>query len=306
MLFFKKKNNVCNAVQFIYEYARKSKRATEYKRAYRCITRHLKEYENARGVKIMSNTFTSDVAEDFVFYLKDKNLMTSTIAGYYTKLCYMFRRMGKHNFKVDYSFEEYFIAGEESVSVYISTDEIEKIASMNIRKKERDIVRDRLVCNCLVGLRIGDYNSLTIENIIGNVISIKTQKTGEPVEIPIHPIVKRILEKYGGNFPPYSKSTQNYNAVIKRICRDAGLTDKVRWERTIGHKVVRKTVPRYELITAHTARRSFATNAYLAGIPTARIMLMTGHKTETAFFSYIRIRKSENAATLSKHEFFNQ
>lgn len=303
-LFREKKENTCEAVHFIYQYARRSKRASTYKRTYRCIARHLKEYEGARGVTVMSNTFTSDVAEDFVFFLKDKGLMLSTIAGYYSKLCYMFRKMSKQGFDVDYSFEDYTVPGEDTVSVYISMPEIERIAGLNIRKKERDIIRDRLVCNCLVGLRIGDFNSLSQTNITGNIISIKTQKTGEPVLIPIHPIVKRIVEKYGGNFPPYSRSVQNYNAVIKRICRDAGLTDKVRWERTIGHKVVRKTLPKYKLVTAHTARKSFATNAYLAGIPTARIMLVTGHKTEEAFFRYICINKRENARILSEHPFF--
>lgn len=85
----------------------------------------------------------------------------------------------------------------------------------------------------------------------------------------------------------------------------AGITDMVYIERTRGGKVERLSVPRYELVSSHTARRSFATNTYLAGIPAARIMLMTAHSTEEAFFRYIRISRSENAKTLSEHPFFN-
>lgn len=57
------------------------------------------------------------------------------------------------------------------------------------------------------------------------------------------------------------------------------------------------------MVTSHTARRSFATNAYRAGIPSLSIMQITGHSTETSFMKYIRISKEENAIALSKHTF---
>jgi hypothetical protein len=122
----------------------------------------------------------------------------------------------------------------------------------------------------------------------------------------MHPIIKEILKKYDGNFPQYNSSQQNFNKVIKNICKKTHINDEILWERTIGKKIVKKRIPRYKLVASHTARRSFATNAYLEGIPTARIMLMTGHKTESAFFGYIRINKTENAKILSEHAFFRE
>jgi integrase len=104
--------------------------------------------------------------------------------------------------------------------------------------------------------------------------------------------------------PSYNNSYQNFNKVIKTICKRAGILDKCLIERTIGFKVDSKTFKKCELVSSHTARRSFSTNAYLAGIPTKNIMLLTGHKTEAAFFKYIRISKSENAKLLSEHSFF--
>lgn len=47
-------------------------------------------------------------------------------------------------------------------------------------------------------------------------------------------------------------------------------------------------------------------NMYLAGIPTAKIMLFTGHQTEDSFFKYIRIGKQENAKELAEHPFFKK
>lgn len=51
---------------------------------------------------------------------------------------------------------------------------------------------------------------------------------------------------------------------------------------------------------------TFATNAYLAGLPPISIMKITGHKTESSFMKYIKISEKENAIQLKGHEFFNQ
>lgn len=53
-----------------------------------------------------------------------------------------------------------------------------------------------------------------------------------------------------------------------------------------------------------TARRSFATNAYKAGVPTIAIMKITGHRLESTFLKYIRVSAKENAEILSNHPFF--
>lgn len=302
-LFERKKT--CEAVEFIYRFARTSKRGDAYKRTYRNIARILALFEQSNKIKIMSNTFTDSVLEEYVFFLKDKKYMKSTISGYVGKTAYMFRKMSRRGFEVDFSFEDVIIEDEECASVYLTTDEIKRIYEMKISNKERAIVRDRFVCNCLVGMRYSDFSKLTSINISHNIITRKTQKTGEYVAVPVHPIVAKIIKKHHGTFPQYEKSLQNYNVIVKKICKQAGLTDKVLWERTVGHNIVRKTFKRYELVGSHTARRSFATNAYIAGIPAARIMLITGHKTEVSFFKYIRITKTENALSLAEHPFFS-
>lgn len=63
-------------------------------------------------------------------------------------------------------------------------------------------------------------------------------------------------------------------------------------------------VEKWELVTAHTARRSFATNAYLAHVPTLAIMKITGHSSEKVFLRYIRISQEDNARQLQEHPFF--
>ena len=52
---------------------------------------------------------------------------------------------------------------------------------------------------------------------------------------------------------------------------------------------------KWECVVAHTGRRSFATNMYKRNFPTLMIMRITGHKTEKAFLSYIKVTEEENA-----------
>ena len=70
-----------------------------------------------------------------------------------------------------------------------------------------------------------------------------------------------------------------------------------------GKKVSVKA-PKFELISSHTARRSFATNAYLQNVPTISIMKITGHRTEKSFLKYIKISQEDNANKLISHPFF--
>lgn len=143
-----------------------------------------------------------------------------------------------------------------------------------------------------------------MKNVIDNTIQIRTKKTGARVVIPIHAMIRQIFFRNENSFPVLACSQQYFNFAVKKICRKAGIDNLVLVERMEGSKLVKKTLKKYELVAWHTARRSFATNMYLAGISAAKIMLLTGHVTEEAFFRYIRIGKIENARELGEHVFF--
>jgi integrase len=70
---------------------------------------------------------------------------------------------------------------------------------------------------------------------------------------------------------------------------------------TKGGVRVIENYQKWELLSSHTARRSFATNEYLAGTPTITIMAITGHKTEKAFLKYIKLTPNEHAKLLKLH-----
>lgn len=125
---------------------------------------------------------------------------------------------------------------------------------------------------CNTGLRVSDLMRLSPDNVQGSNIVVRTIKTGADVVIPMTKQLKELIK----NGFPRPITGQRYNDYIKEICRDAGI-DK--WQK----------------VTSHTARRSFATNMYQMGVPAANLMLITGHTTESSFYKYIRTGLGENA-----------
>ena len=122
--------------------------------------------------------------------------------------------------------------------------------------------------------------------------------------VPIHPFVKEILRKYNYNLPK-ARCIQYFNKAIKQICREVGITEKIAYERHKGLGMITIVKEKCDLISSHTARRSAATNMFLANIPTLRIMKITGHNSEQIFCKYIRVSNEENVIMLSAHQFFN-
>jgi len=112
------------------------------------------------------------------------------------------------------------------------------------------------------------------------------------VIIPVHPIIIEIISRYG------SGVTIPTNQEANRVLRWIG-------EYAVIKKITEGNLDKWLQIRTHTARRSFATNGYLSGVPMLSLMQITGHKTTESFLRYIRISKLENAMKLMDHPFFN-
>jgi integrase len=69
---------------------------------------------------------------------------------------------------------------------------------------------------------------------------------------------------------------------------------------------ITETKKRWELVTSHTARRSFATQMILLGFQPSEIMPITGHSSLTEFMKYIRIDREQSAKEMAQHPFFKK
>jgi integrase len=57
-------------------------------------------------------------------------------------------------------------------------------------------------------------------------------------------------------------------------------------------------VEKFEVVSSHCCRRSFATNLYRMGYQLSQIMPMTGHSTESQLRQYIGIDNEQNAESI--------
>lgn len=188
-----------------------------------------------------------------------------------------------------------------STAIYLTPQEIEAIARVQLTGTA-EAIRSRFIAGCVTGLRHSDYSRLQPGHIQGGKVKILTRKRNKPVIIPVHPLLSQMLPTIATTKPP---TLRYFNMLLPLIGQKAGIRGTQTLEIKLSSgEIAKRKLEKYELITTHTARRSFATNAYKAGIPTAKIMLITGHSTEASFFKYIRIGAEENATELMEHEFF--
>lgn len=290
--------------EFVYEYLSASKRNEKYKRQYLQAYNQIEEYADSIKYELYTHNINEEFAEGFLDFLRCKGLMLSTIKASFGKITALLNKADRRGYAVDRTFSDCEVKGEDCESVYLSIIEIARIYYYTGLKAKEEIVRDYFILGCLTGLRFSDYSKLGRSNFQGDLLVVRTKKTGVLVKVPVHTFVREIFEKYEWKLPA-CHCIQAFNRQIKNICKKIGLDSPVTYNRTHGYDVVSKTVPKYELISSHTARRSCATNMYRENIPTWIIMQITGHRTERAFFRYIRITQEEAINSLKGHKFFS-
>lgn len=277
------------------------------------LKRTLERYSKETGQGINYDQFTIEYYHQFKSWLTSKGLTLNYVGALLKDLKLTLKQSYQEGFHQNTVFQhsEFKRLVEEVDNVYLTEQELARLYSLDLKKSPRlDRVRDLFLIGCYTGLRFSDFSELRPENITheGRVLTRKTQKTGGRVSIPLNVNVLAILKKYNRDgepgTPPKAITNQRMNMYVKELCQRAGILELVEVSRTKGGFRDTRTLEKWELVTTHTARRSFATNAFLAGLPTVAIMKITGHKSETVFMKYIKITTEQNALMLLDHPYF--
>lgn len=205
---------------------------------------------------------------------------------------------------------------EERFIVTLSFDELEQIRTCEKIINEAHInARKWILIGCEIGQRGGDLLNITKENIRykgGRMyLDLIQQKTKKSITIGIiNPHVIDILE----NDFPYKVSSQKLNEHIKKVCEIAEINEIVegkklnpnaKKENPESMRKIRDFYPKWELVTSHSFRRSFATN-YYKKIPTAVLIGITGHSKESLFLDYINKSEDKDANADLFMQFYEQ
>ncbi|MCX6214555.1 site-specific integrase [Spirosoma sp.] len=269
---------------------------------------HLNNYAKARKKRVDFDTIDLDFYHDFTNYLiADCGLFNNSVGKYVKTLKVVLNDAAEKDIHQNLTFKKksFRTLVDDTDSIYLTEEEISRIYGLDLTKNSRlERVRDMFVVGCWVGLRYSDLAELRSEHFVkeeGNsYIKIRTQKVYDDVYVPLHPVVESIIEKYKGQLPRVL-SNQKANEYLKEIAKAAELNSSVVINRKRGSERVSEVFEKWELVSTHTQRRSFATNLYLQGVPTITIRAITGHRTERAFLSYIKVDSKQHAKLLKTH-----
>lgn len=235
--------------------------------------------------------------------LNEKKYSKNYIAGIISHLkCVM-----SSGFKLRYHFNTDYLNFEKSMeipdTIYLNNEELAKLWNLDLSGDEaKRKARDLFLLGCYTASRFSDYSRLTTANIRDGYIVFTQRKTDNSVMIPLSPKVKEILDRNGGRAPELGQTY--FNALIKDVCKMAGIDDDIKVTRSKGTEKVTDVQKKYKLVSSHTARRTGATLLSQTGVSLDSLMLITGHKSLASIQHYLRLGKEENARALQANPFF--
>jgi integrase len=303
-----KKHTFLSAVQEYIDTTNKHPRTIV---SYNSTLNVLTDYQNTLKNELSFEDINMDFYESFMNYLLTvKKFAPNTIGGHIKEIkVFMNYGLDKGYTQNRGHLHRKFKKLEETAeTIYLNDNDLSTLYELDLSEnKKLDRVRDLFLIGCYTGLRFSDLSQLSQDKFIkgGTQLKVKTIKTGETVVIPLHWTIKEILKKYNGG-TPRPISNQKMNDYLKKLCNIEHFRENVILNKTKGGLSFEQKKEKWELVTVHTARRSFATNMYLAEVPSISIMKITGHRTEKAFMKYIKITQEQNADKLSVHPYFTK
>ena len=284
-------------------------------RSYKQTKKRLEAYEKHYKKKLMFDYIGINFYNEFNTFMEEKDYALNTIGkhikNFKTFLNYALAEGYTNNRK--FKSKDFKVLKEITTEIYLTDAEIKKMLEKDLSKyPEVELARDVFLIGCYTGQRISDYNNLSENDIVEidgvQYFKIKQQKNKKfhrEVLCPITKEMRQIMKKRHNNKPPRKIAESYLNDYIKQVGQMLKWNKLVKCTYTKGGKEETKMLPKYSLIKSHTARRSFCTNKYRAGMNIYDIMLFSGHSTEKEFYKYIRIEGEERASHIVKSGFFN-
>lgn len=217
------------------------------------------------------------------------HLTDSTANRYLTNLKCFLLWCADRNIKVDPSYKKWKIRPHYKEPLPLTSEELTRLRN-KMMTGTAAIGRDILVIAALTGQRISDLRRFDIKDVKDKVWTFNRKKGHslkvKRVSVDFHsgycaPALE-IFQKYGGKLPEAHSET--YNTWIKEACRLADISTPITKETWKGQKCTVTTVPKWELVTTHTGRKTFI-NLAAEWFTPEEIMEMAGIE------SYVTLKK---------------
>lgn len=267
------------------------------------VRNFLKDFQVAKGLELHLSDFDSSFFEQLRSYAYDEKKIG---ANYFAKIIatlktFLHWALDKGH-TTNQAFKKFSAPEKETEIIYLTTDELKKIYRHPFKSNRLAHVRDTYCFCCFTGLRISDIRDLQSSHIQGNQVVKMLVKTREVSAIPLSKYAQEILDRYRNTIwePLPMISHTKFNKYIKECCEKAGIDTPTTIVRFSGGVRTSETRPKHELITSHTARKTFATVSLMLGMTEIVARNLLSHKKEKSFSRYVKIADSVKKNEMEK------
>ena len=251
----------------------------------------VRRFEAKKKRKFLLTDVDVNWMADFEKFMRSENYKQS----YIFRVVKFIKMVGQYSknlgFATSNNFDSIKSKDKKAFKTYLNNEELQAIEDAVMPTESLENARDWLIISCHLGQRVSDLMRCSKKRIVTNgnrmSVDLRQKKTDKAVMVGIFDKVKEYLAKRDGEFPR-PISDQKYNDYIKEVCKIAGLTQIE--EGTLYDATFKRGIDgfyeKWQLVTSHVGRRSFATN-YYGKVPIALLVVQTGHTTERAFLDYI-------------------
>lgn len=273
-------------------------------KVYNTMNQMIIDYESSRKQRTLLKNVDYSYMKGICIFMNQKGLLNSTITKRLRHLKGFVKTAIKHGLEINPSYQSYSWIENELDVIALTLEELRQVENLDLTENPKlERVRDVFIFACNTGLRYSDFSKLKKEHVKNGYLKFTSTKTKGLQTVPLTEAAKRLISKYSTKesdhiFPV--ESGQKFNEKIKDVCELAKVNEKIEKVRYSGAKQIIDVQPKYKLISAHTARRTFVTLSLELGMKAEEIMNITGHKSYQSFKKYVKItEKRAKEALLS-------
>jgi len=263
---------------------------------YQALANHLRKFEESANKPFHLDNIDSRLLELLQsWFYESAKINTQTTAKYIDILKSFLNWCVRYKYTANTDYKHFTpIQQPDNIKVIVNDTELDLLRNYPAKGYLYN-VRQLFLLSCLTGLRYSDYIRIKSEHFKkddeGNpFLLIRQEKTDEFVEIPLNDEAENITRQLLSR-EIHPITNQKMNLYVKKICKMACINEEFEVNEYKGKLKTTKTLPKHELVTTHTGRRTFATNLLLKGIPAEIVMQFTGHKDYRSFAKYVNIPK---------------
>jgi integrase len=268
------------------------------------IKGYLIDFQKETGIQITFNKINDYFYEELMKYsFFDKKIKNNYFAKIIATLKSFLKWSTDKGYNKNREYEKFKSVEHDVDIIYLTHDELIRLYEYNFENSRLNHTKDFYCMGCFTGLRFSDLSQLHLANITESHINISIQKTKTQNHIiSLNKFSKAILDKYQGTIyqPLPNISAQKFNKYIKECCEIVEINKLTTITGFVGAKKIQKTVPKYELITSHTARKTFITNSLLLGMEPKAIKKIANIKKDAVLDKYMKITEEYTDKQMDK------